>query len=106
GLARRTGPDGEVFRPEPLDGEISLDALEVVPGQRQVGLLPFEDQVEEQALLVAGVLEHADQVVLLRPCSAGSSGPLRARLTAPVRPKTWPGPVASRCTTRSSASAA
>jgi hypothetical protein len=36
-----------------------------VPGQRQVGLLPFEDQVHEQALLVAGVLEQADQVVLL-----------------------------------------
>jgi len=51
------------LRPEPLYGEIALDALEVVPGQRQVGLLPFEHEVEEQALLVAGVLEQAGGIV-------------------------------------------
>jgi hypothetical protein len=47
------------------DGQVGFDPPEVVAGQGQVGLGTVEDQVEEQALLVAGVLEQPDQVVLL-----------------------------------------
>src|SRR6266700_1732929 len=47
------------------DRELALEPLEVVADQRQVGPLPVQDQVEEQAMLVAGVLEQPDQVVLL-----------------------------------------
>jgi hypothetical protein len=36
-----------------------------VPGQGQVRLAPVEHQVEEEALLVAGVLQQPDQVILL-----------------------------------------
>src|SRR5450631_4227058 len=53
------------FRRRSLDGEVAFDSLEAVAGQGQVGLLPLQDQVQEQALLVAGVPEQPDQVVLL-----------------------------------------
>ena len=47
------------------EGEVGLDLPEVVASQRQVRLLPVENQVEKEALLVTGVPEQPDQMLLL-----------------------------------------
>ena len=58
-----------------LDGDVALDALEAVPGKRQVRPLAVEHQVEEQALLVIPML--------IRMSAKGAEttlGEIRARL--------------------------